>query len=520
MKRKVPYFAACSFIWFMLFITASVRAEGKDTLDCKIILLKTKGTIYQMLGEITERSGFLFIYDSNILDNDQRIKLKKKEYTIREAVHAITGQNDLKMKIIGNHILLSLHQKTDSAANVIDQPLAGHKESIYFDVEGVLHDNYTQEPISYGTVGVKEAGVGTITNQNGEFRLRLPDSLLHSTIYFSHLGYKPQEINSQLLIGRHNFLTLEPQVIPIQEIVVRLVNPRKLLQDMIDKRNINYANHPAYLTSFYREGVEHRKKLSNLTEAIFKIYKTPYMSPHKDQVKLLKMRRISDENEKDSLIAKMKSGINACLLLDVIKILPDFFMTDYNDQYNYIHSDITVIDNRLANVISFEQKANVKEPLYKGAIYIDAENDALLRVSFEFNPQYVKDVGNILIIKKSRDIKIIPQKVSYTVTYKPWNNTYYINHIRGDLNFKIKKRRKIFNTNTLHVWFEMATCRIDTIDVRRFTKHEILPTRSIFAETNFIYDKDFWENFNVILPEEKLNEAISKISSKIEETGY
>ena len=66
----------------------------------------------------------------------------------------------------------------------------------------------------------------------------------------------------------------------------------------------------------------------------------------------------------------------------------------------------------------------------------------------------------------------------------------------------------------------MVTCKIDTADVTRFTRNEVLPTRTVFAETNFTYDEDFWEGFNVILPEEKLNEAITRISSKIEETGY
>ena len=34
----------------------------------------------------------------------------------------------------------------------------------------------------------------------------------------------------------------------------------------------------------------------------------------------------------------------------------------------------------------------------------------------------------------------------------------------------------------------------------------------------FVYDKSFWEDFNVIPPEKELSEAIEKISSKIEET--
>ena len=64
----------------------------------------------------------------------------------------------------------------------------------------------------------------------------------------------------------------------------------------------------------------------------------------------------------------------------------------------------------------------------------------------------------------------------------------------------------------------MVTCKVDTDQVSRFTRNEALPTRTVFAETEFTYDEKFWGNFNVIPPEERLNDAIGKISSKIEET--
>lgn len=516
----IKWEASYIICFFLLFISLPMQADGNNMLDRKIVLSKQKGTIYQLLEEVSERSEFLFIYDSKIIDNEKRIKLKKKEYTIREAIYAITGNNKIQMQIIGNHILLSLPSKTNTTTSTpIVTPVI--KDSTYFDIEGVLQDHYSKEPISFGTISVKENPIGTISNQNGEFRLRLPDSLRQSTIHFSHIGYEPQEVRSEILIDKYNTLALEPKVIPIQEVVIRLVNPVKLIQEMLDKRKSNYTNQSVYLTTFYREGVEHKKKLANLTEAIFKVYKTPYNNiQHSDQVKLLKMHRISNEQDHDSLIAKIKSGINACLTLDVVKNLPDFLTLDEENLYTYAHTDITVIDNRLANVISFEQKNNISGPLYKGEIYIDAENYALLRVFFEYNPKYIKDAANMFIRKKSKGLKIIPQKVSYTITYKSWNETYYINHVKGDLYFKIKKRKSLFNTNNLHTWFEMVTCKTDTSDVKRFVKNEILPTRTIFGETNFIYDENFWGNFNIILPEEKLYEAISKISSKIEETGY
>ena len=177
-----------------------------------------------------------------------------------------------------------------------------------------------------------------------------------------------------------------------------------------------------------------------------------------------------------------------------------------------------VIDDRLAHVVYFEQKENINSALYRGELYIDTENNALLRAHFEINPKYIKQATGMLVEKKSRNLKITPQKVIYTVTYKPYNGQYYINHVRGDLFFRIKKRKQLFGTFPLHTWFEMVTCKIDTNQVSRFARSEALPTRTIFAETQFAYDEKFWGNFNVIPPEEKLNEAIGKISSKIEET--
>ena len=95
---------------------------------------------------------------------------------------------------------------------------------------------------------------------------------------------------------------------------------------------------------------------------------------------------------------------------------------------------------------------------------------------------------------------------------------YYINHVRGDLYFKIKKRKQLFSSFPLHTWFEMVTCKIETDNVSRFDHNERLSVHTIFAETPFVYDKSFWEDFNVIPPEKELSEAIEKISSKIEET--
>lgn len=517
MKPTVMHRILRCLIGWLLLIASPLQAQEEDVLNRKMSFTSLRGSVYQLLGQVSERSGYLFIYDSQTVNNEQETEISSGEYTLPQVIRLITGNKQLGLRIVGNHILLYPSAVTVQTPETRPDRVV---DSIsYFTIEGTLADQYTEKPIPFSSVGVNEAAIGTITNQNGEFRLRLPDSLRQSNVQFSHLGYQPQKRMADSLSSLHAVILLEPKVIPLQEVIVRIINPYHLLQNMLLKRVTNYPRHPVYLTTFYREGVEYKKKLVNLTEAVFKIHKTPREGAA-DQVKLLKMRRISNQKEKDTLITKMKSGINACLMLDLMKNPPDFLDPENGLAYTYTHTDITVIDDRLVNVISFEQKKGINTPLYRGELYIDTENEALLRAYFEINPQYIHKAADMLVEKKSRNLRITPSLVAYTVSYKAWNGTYYIQHIRGDLHFKIKKRAQLFNTAALHTWFEMATCKTDTSHVSRFTRNEILPTRTVFSDIKFKYDAGFWGNFNVILPEEKLSESLRKISSKIEETGY
>lgn len=519
MKRTVTSRFLCSLFCLLLFIATPTLAGDNEVLDRVIRLPKSKGTVYHLLNQVSEKTGYLFIYDSKLVNNERIVKLKGGSYTVRQAIYDIIDNHRLELRTVGNHILI--HQPTNATA-LPSKTIQGQDSISFFTLEGRLLDKLSKESIPYATVSVVGTSIGSVTNQNGGFRLHLPDSLRTSQIAFSHLGYVPQQIEASLLISNNSTLSLEPKVIPIQEVIIRVVNPIRLLREMMEFREKNYSRRPVYLTSFYREGIERKSKFVSLTEAIFKIYKPAYQDQLvSDQVKLLKMRCITNRLEKDTLVAKMKSGIDACLQLDLIKSLPDFLTPDpKNNQYTYTSSDLTVIDGRLANVISFEQREGVNEPLYRGELYIDSESSALLRTRFEIHPKYVTKAADMLVEKKSRNIRITPQKIVYTTSYKLWNETYYMNHVRGDLYFKVKTKKRTWGSTSLHTWFEMVTCKIDTEQVSRFPRSEKLPTRTIFADTNFRYDESFWENFNVIPPEEELSNAIEKIASKIEETGW
>lgn len=503
-------------LWGVLFIVGSAKADGGDVLDRIIQLPKAKETIYSLLGKISEQSGYLFIYDSKVINNDSIVKVKKKNCSVRQAIYEITGSKDLELKVLGQHILI-----TRAAEKItMEKTVALPPQPTYSTITGTLLDKETGDPIASASVLVQGTSLGNITNQDGEFRLHLPDSLRNRTLSFSHLGYVGQTVEAQALEGRSNILSLEPKIIPLQEVLIRLVEPKRLLREMIDRRSKNYSSSPVYLTTFYREGVQLKNKFQSLTEAVFKVYKSPTMEPEtSDQVKLLKMSRIDNREKTDSVVAKIRSGVEACLQLDIMKHIPDFLSLETNGElYVYTSGDIVFVDDRCANVIYFEQRQGIGEPLFCGELYIDSENSALLRARFEVQPKYIKEATGRFVIRQTQKVRLTTQKIVYTVSYKPWNGIYYVHHIRGDLFFRMKRKRISFSNPTLHTWFEMVTCRIDNENVTRFPRAERLPTRTVFAETDFRYDKNFWEDFNVIPLEGGLEKIIEQVSLKIEQT--
>lgn len=515
MKKKVQHFFHYMITLLLLFsMTITVLGNNEDILNRKIQLSKNKGTVYQLLKEVSDKSGYLFIYDSQIVNNDKSVKISKKEYTLRDAIYAITGDIHLNIQLVGNHILLTIGNEPEVVTTPVIQVRTENKDSVrYLILAGTLIDGISGDPIAYGTVGVLSSTIGTITNQNGGFRLVVPDSLIHSKLKLSHVGYQSQELELSFLTEQHIIFSLAPKVIPLQEVVVRIINPSEVLRAMWLRRHENYSDSPVHITAFYREGIEHKNKSLSLTEAVLDIYKTGYLSDVKsDQVKLLKMRQIVDQHNADTLLTKMKSGISSALLLDLIKgDTPGFLDPQKNFFYIYRHSDITVLDGRTVNVIAFEQKSsNAEELLYRGDLYIDAENNALIQATFEIHPDHIKKATDMLIVKKSPQLNITADRVAYVVSYKPLNGVYYISHIRGDLHFRVRKKNRIFSS-PLHMWFEMVNCETDTSDDSRFVRKERLSTQNIFSDTSFEYDPNFWGHFNVIMQEDKLKESVLQI---------
>ena len=147
---------------------------------------------------------------------------------------------------------------------------------------------------------------------------------------------------------------------------------------------------------------------------------------------------------------------------------------------------------------------------FSGEIYIDLNSLAIVKVNFNFTRESIKKLKNSFILKQSRTIKAHPIDANYSISYKKQlNGFYYIDHIKGCLKLKVKKRQQLL-ASIYETSFEMISTDVNTNDVSRFSKRETLNLHQIFTEIGTPYNSQYWVDETFIIPENDLTKALAR----------
>jgi len=71
------------------------------------------------------------------------------------------------------------------------------KTSSAQNCRGVLFDSITSQPVEFANIGIVGKGIGTVTNEKGEYNFFLPDSLINCDIKISMIGYKSKNFKAK-----------------------------------------------------------------------------------------------------------------------------------------------------------------------------------------------------------------------------------------------------------------------------------------------------------------------------------
>ena len=401
---------------------------------------------------------------------------------------------------------------------VAQEPVEAMKTE--FTVSGVVRDKESRKKLENVAVSLVGTPIGTVTNAEGVFSLKIPHMDTIPQLELSHIGYMNARFSASAPEGSNNMyatILMIPIALQLNEVVAYGNSARRIVEEALERIPKNYQSGESMTSAFYRETVQKGHRYISISEAMLDVYKTSYKqrTSDRDKVQIDKARRLLSQKQSDTLGVKVVGGPNLPLFMDVVKNAYALFDEETLDYYSFVQEPSVFIDDRLQYVISFRPRVKLDYALYVGRVFIDREHLAFTRAEFELDLSDRERAVAAILYKKPLGLRFRPQKVSFLITYRQHDGVTCLNYICNEMCFKCDWKRRLFSSSYV------ARSEMVAVD-REEHPERVIARRDAFKPYQVFYDivkeywsEDFWKDYNIIEPTESLEDAVKKLRKQM-----
>lgn len=505
-----PAYGLFLIVFLLSFRIAFGQKENNSVLDKKINLEAENETIASILEKISLQARVFFSYDAVLIEAERRTNISIAEKTIRETLDTLFNSK-FAYKVLGEQIIIGIPEVGDVKKNEAD---AEKEKPNIITFRGRVIDNEEKDGLPYSSIFVLRKNIGSVSNNDGEFILKIPESMKDDTVIISCLGYRQQALAISEITDKNYTISLEPSSVQLKEIKVTVINSEDIIHKILSKIPLNYSNDVEIMTSFYREVLKQDNTYIDVAEALMEIRKASYDNSFaQDKVKVIKGRKSLNVKPFQFVDFKIQGGPYYITKLDVVKTLDSFLDPEFRDFYKFSTEGIIEVDNRDTYVIHFKPKEKVDYPCYQGKLYIDMSSFALVRAEFGLSRAGLKFAHESLIKKKPKDFYVRPTKVDYNVSYRRANNKWHLSTAQASISFRVKSKEDKVNS-IFYSDSELLITDFKPDDGTQFKRDEMFNSKDIFTEIVTNFEEGFWGDYNIIKPSEELRESLLEYSIK------
>lgn len=381
---------------------------------------------------------------------------------------------------------------------------------------GKIADGKSGRELPFATIEAVGTNIATVSNIDGNFSIKIPKDSKVSELKISYIGFANEMVALTRFKGSNpEKISLTPSSVQLEEVTIRPKDALALMADVLKNIKTNYSPSPMMMRGFYRETILKNKNYASISEAVVDIYKGSYSNDFQvDQVKLFKGRKSADVERMDTVLFKVQGGPSTTILLDVIKNPYILLSPDYANIYDFEIRDVILIDDKLHYVVSFNQKEHISEPYYSGKFYVDMKKLAITEAEFELNTENEEEAARLFIQRKPASMDITAEKAAYRAKYTIEADQWYFSYARAEVRFKVNWKKKLFNSY-YSTMSELAITDRTEEGIEKFAGKERFRTNDVMNDKVYVFfDQGFWEGYNVIEPDQSIENAIRRLNRK------
>jgi len=416
-------------------------------------------------------------------------------------------------------------------------------------ISGKILSSKDSKPICYASIGIANSYIGTISNDSGDFQLKLSTNYSQDTITVSAIGYKSQKIAiEEFNQSSKQIIYLQAHTYSLNEVIVtnKKLSAKDILRACIKNIPKNYPTKKFSYEVFMREAGILDSTYAMLTESVANVVDYGYRSNiKKNKFQLLEFRKSNDKrnfNWRTSLREWLyeKNGLYECIKNDRLKIKKrnnkietfEYYKSHESNPYRFLSEEflrqidanidsLSYYNNQLVYCISYKTKKHKLSTDCIGQIIIEKSNKALLEIRSRayINKDRLRSIKKADGSTKYTENQITSKanmgfnNLNYTkliLKYKKQNKKYYLSYIRvqhngtnsigtfsGSNNVK-KSHQSNWTSGMLYQDNELFVTKIHEKPVKIKWRKKMDRSKELYKH-ELPYNKSFWGSYTTIV---------------------
>ena len=208
-NRILPLFL--HFILLLVFI----NAQSQSILDRRVTFDVNRQRLDDVLSIISDKASFSFSYNSNIVKRDSLVSLNINNRTVRQVLNQLFNGN-YEYKESGNYIIL---RRVSLQVTTVTKTTPSNDRS--YTITGYVVNSETGERLSNVSIYETNHLTSTLTDENGNFTLKLKDKYQTSSLAVSKDAYEDTTISIE---PEYDFQLIIAMVPAVNEVIVSAPN--------------------------------------------------------------------------------------------------------------------------------------------------------------------------------------------------------------------------------------------------------------------------------------------------------
>lgn len=340
------------------------------------------------------------------------------------------------------------------------------------EIKGTVYDEF-DDPIPYAAVGIPSKYIGTSTNDEGQFSLKLKQDNLSDTLEISSIGYKTYKIKIQDFISQKiSDIKLEEEVTSLDAVVI--VNPADLVKDALKKLRKTTLSSKHQIDMLYRRSSVENGKTRFMVEHYLNLVDYGPTDLKIDQIGIAEARKSADYR-----FAFKKQPVHAVNIMAQINPLrQNIYVKDYKweklDFTSYDGEDVLIVKGTKRDQKNFKEDNWIK-------FYIGMDTYAIYKVDVSRYASKFSNLTAFYIYKKDSNGKLV---LSY-------HNRQA--NFRTPISEVKQKQLNLKSKNVVSSYRHEAIVLNIESDKKKINPRNVVYNRTDIGDYEIAYNPDFWK---------------------------